>query len=76
MVSWMIESVLMERGLAKNAPVALMSNVFVRSRNADPEASWPRTKMGICKRILGERRRSAGVKRIPSFNFSSFCVPG
>jgi len=35
------------RGLARYAPVALISSVFVRSRNSNPAASVPRTNIGI-----------------------------
>jgi hypothetical protein len=53
-------------GLARNAPDALILNVLVRSKNDAPDASTPFTNIGICRRILGERRRSAGLKRVPS----------
>jgi hypothetical protein len=67
-VNWTTVSTASARVLAKNAPVALMSNVFVRSRKTDPPASTPLTNMGTCSLILGERRRSAGLKRIPSLH--------
>jgi hypothetical protein len=47
------------RLIARKAPVALMSRVFVRSRKSAPVESTPRTNRGIWTRIRGERRRSA-----------------
>jgi hypothetical protein len=40
------------RLLAKKAPVALMSRVFVRSRMFAPVESTPRTNIGTWTRIL------------------------
>src|SRR6266404_3310564 len=42
--SWSARS---NRGLAKYAPVELISRVLVRSRNSAPAASTPRTNIGI-----------------------------
>ena len=67
-VNWTNVSTARARVLAKNAPVALMSKVFVRSRKTEPAESVPLTNMGTCSLILGERRRSAGLKRIPSLH--------
>jgi hypothetical protein len=67
-VSWTTVSISNKRVLAKNAPVALMSNVFVRSRNTDPPASTHLINIGTCNRILGDRRRSAGLKQLPSLH--------
>jgi hypothetical protein len=50
------------RLLARKAPVALMSRVFVRSRKSAPVESTPRTNIGIWTRILGERRRSVEIR--------------
>lgn len=47
------------RLIARKAPVALMSRVFVRSKKSAPVRSTPRTNIGIWTRIRGERRRSA-----------------
>jgi hypothetical protein len=70
-VNWTTVSTASERVLARNAPVALMSKVLVRSRKTEPPASTPLTNMGTCSLILGERRRSAGLKRIPSLHIST-----
>lgn len=55
-----------DRGLAINAPTALISSVLASSRNSSPRAFTPRRKTGTCKWILGERRRSAGLELIAS----------
>src|ERR1700733_7586528 len=67
-VNWTTVSTANVRVLAKNAPVALMSKVLVRSRKTDPAASTPLTNIGTCSLILGERRRSSGLKRVPSLH--------
>jgi hypothetical protein len=75
-VNWTTESGVSARGLAKNAPVELISNVFVKSRNEDPVASTPRMNMGICSLIRGDRRRSAGLKRLSSLHKYGKFFPG
>jgi hypothetical protein len=58
------------------APNALMLSVLVSSMNSDPNASVPRTKMGTCKRMRGERLVEDPTAFSPESNRQAQKFPG